>query len=330
MLLLTPPPLLLAAGFYQPYLNFTRIDTRIELAEKGWNVNDELKLTSGLLHVAGNHQNGNWIFDPIHYSAGGQYRLSGADEGEDSYYLAASAMGMVDQENDQNVVKVSSSLGPIDNAYKRLLPGPEYYVPAAGNISVLTGDFFVCVSNTDIDFGSMDCIDGVVIESTVVVDSFLSSFLSPFGYSGANATVGMKVTAILPRDESSENVILVEAIFAGRGLALSPSVTLTNVFMRTTDWNDVHYQFLVKVNLVNDADLYLKGEGSFEGEDKRSEVTLSTTLSDDVALHPSFHLLQSCAIQLKMEYSNSTNWKAAKLDWTDCGGGSKRTGAKRR
>mmetsp|Transcript_2433 Transcript_2433/g.4395 ORF Transcript_2433/g.4395 Transcript_2433/m.4395 type:complete len:3690 (-) Transcript_2433:60-11129(-) len=306
-------------GLYEPYENKTRINTSVQLDENGWVVNPQLKLTSGLLRVSGTQLNGNWTFDPVDYEASGQYLLEGDAAAGDSRYLMAKAAGRVDNDKDLNIIKVRSSLGPSEKAFERALPTTEYSIPAAQDVSVLTGDFSVCISTEEVVFGEMNCIDGVVIESVVVVDSFLSSFLSPFGYKGSNATVGMEVSASLPRQEDLLNSLSVEAVFAGRGLSLSPSITLKKVFMKTTDWDDVDYDFEVSVELVNGAELILTGEGSFEGEEKRTEAVLKTSLTNSIALLPNFNILQSCVFQMDLKHSNSTGWEAADLSWSNCG-----------
>jgi hypothetical protein len=191
-------------GAFYPYLNRTEINTDIALDSSGWRINEQLLLTEGTLQISGVHENGNWTFEPIDYSAGAQFRLSDPSEDHDhdnddhDRYLQSTVTGRADQTDGDNVVTISAAVGPLDNAFSLLLPNENYTIPpAADSLVILDGYFHACISNYEIAFNDMDCVDGVVVSSTVVIDTYLSALLRPFGWKTGNATVGMEVTASL-------------------------------------------------------------------------------------------------------------------------------------
>ena len=323
-------------GAHYPYLNKTEINTDTSLSE-GWKINSQLTLTDGTLGVRGVHENGNWTFEPIDYSAGGNFRLSA--EGESPRHLQAQVTGRVDQEKGDNVVTISSALGPLDSAFSLLLPEENYTIPASSSSLVVADGFFhLCISNKEIAFNNMDCVNGIVLESNIRIDAYLNNMLRPFGFKTGNATVGMAVTANLYTDEALDNTIEVESVFAGRGLALAPAVTLTKVIMTTSTDFDVastDYAFEIEVELSKDASLILSGIGGFGDENGNAGsgtafIEVNSRLTNSFFIFPSVEILESCDVGLDLkalvdkdtadkDILNRTEWTVSTTEWTACG-----------
>ncbi|GMH56345.1 hypothetical protein TrST_g4148 [Triparma strigata] len=302
------------SGSHHPVSNSTTLASMIAIG--GWDVSDQLKLNSGNISISGAYDSSaaKWTFPEIPFSASGQVTLYN-DPG--SPVLAASASGLLSTSTgDSTILATARVTSPTDSNVTKLVPFSPV-IPATSELSLLDSTFEVCLSSIATSLNNVDCIPGYVVSASVVMHPYLLNYLSNFGSATPSSTLSLHVNAEGP-DEGDDTVTLV-AGFLGKGIALSPAVTLNHIYVHSTsDFQSesaVSYSFKISLDFANSQrpSLLLEGAGTF------SEATLQTTLKEDFVVTSAISIVKGCTVGLDVtENTAAGTWAASSLSYTNC------------
>ncbi|GMI11167.1 hypothetical protein TrLO_g15527 [Triparma laevis f. longispina] len=305
------------SGTHHPATNNTALASTISM--KNWDISDQLSLISGDFAISGDYDpsTAQWVFPEISFSSSAEVTLYN-DPG--SPKLAASTIGLLSTSTGQSTILATAKIQvPSDSSVTKLVPFSPT-IPATSELTLLDSTFDVCVSSIATTLNNVDCIPGYVVSASVIMHPYLLNHLSNFGSTMPSSTLSLHVNAKGPED--SEDTVTLVANFLGKGIALSPAVTLNHIYLHsTTDFqsddgsDDVSYSFQVSLDFANSnkPSLTLTGTGTF------TDAALETTLTEDFSVTPAIFIAKGCTVSLDLTHDTGADtWAASSLSYSSC------------